>query len=349
LPRRWQEAGVKTTVEQALKRGSGPHDRSFVSGLPQARSIRTRRAWRLRALVMPPRRVRPPSEDSLCTRPKYAISCRGLAKRVKSPTSATKITAANRIPRASPAKPRARLHGPGGHELLDLAHEARNPRRGVRDGADVVLQDDLLGGMVEAQVGEPTPVGLGPITAGMNPPMAEQKRLQSLTPNGQGMGGCSARSHESPHRLMGGVRNPNRRQLAGPVQRGKGRGITAVGLDPIARPPAESEPGHDDAVATEFSELPEQTITARAGLVTQAQLLAVPPQTLDQPPHHLGAVLHGSQMPPSAIPTARRDRHCDRRPMDIQAHLRDVPHQARLLCVRPCAGRSNATLDRGIR
>ena len=34
--RPWQEAGVETTVEQALKRGFRPHDRGFVSGLPRS-------------------------------------------------------------------------------------------------------------------------------------------------------------------------------------------------------------------------------------------------------------------------------------------------------------------------
>jgi hypothetical protein len=59
-------------------------------------------------------------------------------------------------------------HGPSRHELLDLAPQASDPRRGVLDGADVVLQDDLLGGMVEAQVGKPAPMRPRPSAAAMN-------------------------------------------------------------------------------------------------------------------------------------------------------------------------------------
>src|SRR3546814_4077174 len=71
-------------------------------------------------------------------------------------------------------------HGPSRDALLDLAHEARDPRRRVLDGADVILKDDLLGGMVEAQVGKPAPMRPGPGSAGRDPPMTQQERLQLL-------------------------------------------------------------------------------------------------------------------------------------------------------------------------
>jgi hypothetical protein len=41
--RSWQEAGVETTVEQALKRGFRPHDRGFVSGLRRSSGERRSR------------------------------------------------------------------------------------------------------------------------------------------------------------------------------------------------------------------------------------------------------------------------------------------------------------------
>src|SRR5215831_16992075 len=59
----------------------------------QAPSIRTRRARALPALVIAPRRMLPPEDCSLGTRPRQAINCRALAKRRKSPTSATTVTA----------------------------------------------------------------------------------------------------------------------------------------------------------------------------------------------------------------------------------------------------------------
>jgi hypothetical protein len=55
---------------------------------------------------------------------------------------------------------------------------------------------------------------------------------------------------------MGGIGNPNRRQLAGPVQRRQGGRVTAIGLDPIARTPRDQGRRHDHAVAAELGELP---------------------------------------------------------------------------------------------
>jgi hypothetical protein len=183
----------------------------------------------------------------------------------------------------------------------------------------------------------------------MNPPMPEQESLQLLPRLGEGAGGGGARSHQIAHRLVGGIGNPDRRQLAGPVQRRQGRGVTAVRLHPVARTPRNQSRCHHHAVAAEVGELPVPAVTPRAGLVTHPQLLAAPPQAFDQPAHHLGPVLHAPQMPHLAIATALRDRDRDRRLVDIQAHERDIAHQARLLCLRPCAGRSGATLDTGIR
>jgi hypothetical protein len=135
----------------------------------------------------------------------------------------------------------------------------------------------------------------------------------------------------------------------GPVQRRQGRGVTAVRLYPVPgrrgiRAGATTTQSQRRSVSCRC-----RPVTARAGLVTHPELLAAPPRAFDQPADHLGPVLHASQMPHLAIATARRDRHCDRRLVDIQPHERDRLHQARLLCLRPCAGQSGATLDMGIR
>ncbi len=51
-----------------------------------------------------------------------------------------------------------RRHRPAGQELLDLVLQAREPGFRVLDGVDVVLQHDLLGGVVEADRGQPAPI-----------------------------------------------------------------------------------------------------------------------------------------------------------------------------------------------
>ena len=153
--------------------------------------------------------------------------------------------------------------------------------------------------MVEAQVGEPAPMRPGPSAAGINPLMTEQESLQLLPRLGQGTGGGGARSHQIAHRLVGGIGNPHGCQLAGPVQRRQGRGVTAVGLDPVAWTPRDQGRRHHDAMAVEVGELPVQAVTTRTGLVTHPELVAAPPQAFDQPAHHLGPVLQAPQMPTS--------------------------------------------------
>jgi hypothetical protein len=189
----------------------------------------------------------------------------------------------------------------------------------------------------------------GPSAAAMDPLMTKQKCLQLLPRLGQGPSGGGACPHQIAHRFVGGIENKHGRQLAGPMQRRQGRGVTAVRLHPVARPPRNQSRRHHHAVAAEVGELPVQAVTARAGLVTHPELLAAPPQAFDQPADRLGPILHASQVPHLAIATACRYRHCDRRLVDIQANERDRLHQARLLCLRPCGGQSGATLDMGIR
>jgi hypothetical protein len=88
---------------------------------------------------------------------------------------------------------------------LDLQHLA--PSLGSRSGQGraaiptaaidpIRTSDNLLGGMVEAQVGKPTPMRQGfPTPAAVNPLMTKQESLQLLPGLGQGAGGCGARPH----------------------------------------------------------------------------------------------------------------------------------------------------------
>ena len=52
---------------------------------------------------------------------------------------------------------------------------------GILDRMDVVLQHDLLGGVVEANRGQPAPIRPGPAAdAAIDPAMAQEKALQVL-------------------------------------------------------------------------------------------------------------------------------------------------------------------------
>src|SRR6516162_9491018 len=88
-----------------------------------------------------------------------------------------------------------------------------------------------------------------------------------------------------------------------------------------------------------------QPITAWAGLIAEAQAtprFAQPRRQLDQ---NLGAVLEDPDLADLAAATVFRNRHSDRRLVHIQSYVSDSIHQARLPCMRLCAGQSGITLD----
>ena len=144
-----------------------------------------------------------------------------------------------------------RRHRPGGQELLDLALQTLEPRLGVLDRVDVVLEHDLLGGAVEADRGQPAAVRLVPAPhAAVAPAVAPQeKALQVLArlaehaacrgprPVGRSDGGSGPDPRlDRPtvaHRLVGGIRHPHRHQLPRPVQLGQRGGIAAIGPHPV--------------------------------------------------------------------------------------------------------------------
>ena len=90
------------------------------------------------------------------------------------------------------------------------------------DGADVVLQDDLLVGMVEAQVGKLTPMPPDPMTTGRDPPVTQQERMQLLARLSKPGPAVARTRTQISNGLVGGIRNPDRRQFVGPVQRTRG-------------------------------------------------------------------------------------------------------------------------------
>jgi hypothetical protein len=80
-----------------------------------------------------------------------------LAKRRKSPTSATTVTATTSATPAHRLERRDdRCHRPVWHQLLDLPRQPVEPGFGILDGVNVVLQHDLLRRMGKAYRGQPT-------------------------------------------------------------------------------------------------------------------------------------------------------------------------------------------------
>ena len=93
---RWQCRFMEAAVDGRLRDKSRKPDRApvpdpVVGTFPHAASISSRRAALLPVLVRPPRLTLAPLDYSDGTRPRRAISWRGLAKRDRSPNSAIRV------------------------------------------------------------------------------------------------------------------------------------------------------------------------------------------------------------------------------------------------------------------
>jgi len=67
-------------------------------------------------------------------------------------------------------------HRPGGKQAFDLRRQALDPRFGILYGVDIILQHDLLGGMIEPDTREPSAVGAGPaLFSRIDAPMRKRK------------------------------------------------------------------------------------------------------------------------------------------------------------------------------
>src|SRR5215213_9515583 len=88
----------------------------------------------------------------------------------------------------------------------------------------------------DGQLAEPARVRPGPgAAAGEDPAVAEQEGLQLLARAPQLLHRRLAGAHQLAHGLVAGIRDPDRRELAGAVQLGQGQRVPPVGLDPLAR------------------------------------------------------------------------------------------------------------------
>src|SRR6516164_6715267 len=140
-----------------------------------------RRAAPLPALVIPPwRRVRP-LECSDGTRPRYAMSWRGLVKRVMSPSSATKVAAAtSRTPRKAWGVDH-RCERPLRQHGFDMCLQSVAPCHRCLDGRDTIFQHNMMYRLVELEACQPTPVQLRPGRSVVVPAVAQQEARQLLS------------------------------------------------------------------------------------------------------------------------------------------------------------------------
>jgi hypothetical protein len=115
-------------------------------------------------------------------------------------------------------------------------------------------------------------------------------------------------------------------------------GVATIGLHPIARLRWNQRRRNHFAAMAKACELPMNAITARPGLLTKRQRLAGSPKTVAQLADCARIIGNLAQL--FQRPRASALSHRDRDPflVNIQANKSSKFHEARLLCMRLCAG-----------
>ena len=136
------------------------------------------------------------------------MNCRGLAKRVMSPSSATSVAAATSArPRSACSAFTTGVSDQSGSAASMWASEMIPLSRRRLDGRDAIFQHDVMRCVFERQSGEPAPVHQGPGRPVIMTAMAQQKAGELLARLPQHAHRRQSRAHQIADRLMGWVWN----------------------------------------------------------------------------------------------------------------------------------------------
>jgi len=178
---------------------------------------------------------------------------------------------ANRNDEGHPAQGLQRLHQrghrPSRQNLADLLIEFSAPSDGLRLGAKVVLEGDLLGRMTEALVGKPFAMLPAPRLLDIASVVFEQERLDTLASFSNVERCRLARTNEVANGFVNLIRHPIELEFACPQQSGEHQRIARVVLDPIARSLRCPRRGNHSACLPELLQVAMKTIAARAGFL----------------------------------------------------------------------------------
>src|ERR1700686_3759648 len=108
---------------------------------------------------------------------------------------------------------------------------------------------------------------LGPGWPAVVAPLAQQKSGELLARPAQAVYRIEPRPHQIAHRLVPGIWNPHRRQLACPAEFGQAGSISPVGLDPVARPLRDQRGSDHDAFVSLGRQSTLNAVTPRSRLV----------------------------------------------------------------------------------
>jgi len=194
-------------------------------------------------------------------------------------------------------------------QLGNLPGQLRDPRLGIADRIHIVLKHDLLRGVVKAHCRQPAPVGdrpRPPLLPRIDAAVAQQEALQVLSRLASDAHRCRAGAHQVAHGLMRRIPNPDRGQLARPVQLRQHDGITAVRLHAVTSLHGDQRRRDDRAIVPQLDKLAVQAIATGPGLVAEMKPTADSAQLVDQFSYMVGPVQNRPQWrtsPPCATAT----------------------------------------------
>jgi hypothetical protein len=177
---------------------------------------------------------------------------------------------------------------------------------------EVVLGERHLAARVaEVQLAQPAVERLRPRgLAAVADLVAQQKRLELVTGLRARVHRILARPRQVADRLVAGVRNPHRAQLARAREFGQAQAVTPVGLDAIARAFGNQRRGDDLAAIALRRQRALQPVTSGACLVHHVQRARItqPPQRLEQLGHVVPDPPDQSPSPSARLGRPNRDR-----------------------------------------
>ena len=167
---------------------------------------------------------------------------------------------------------------------------------------------------------------LGPGRPPIVASLAQQKSGELLARPAQAVHRVEPRADQIAHRLVPGIGNPHRRQLARPVQLGQAGGIPPVGLDPVARPLRDQRRGDHGTLVSLGRQSTLNAITARPRLIAKPQGHAIAAELAQQTVQRRGRVGDPAMLPHLAPQAALCHHHDDAFLVNIKPDVSDTIH-----------------------
>lgn len=165
-----------------------------------------------------------------------------------------------------------------------------------------------------------------------------------LTGPRQHVAHSAAQPDQIPHGFVGLIGHPDRRQFTGPMKACQQGGVATVSLDTVTRFGGDQGGRHHRAAMAETGQVAMKTIATRASLVAERQGGAGSRELSAEFADGRRIIGNLAEVFDGAAAPALGHRDGNLILVDIQAYKSGMLHQARLLCMRLCAGCAGLTL-----